>query len=350
MYSVQCTDRDEVYRELFLMNTLFIVVPCYNEEEVLRVTAERLAEKVKDLSAAGKIAVESKVVFVDDGSRDGTWDIIEDLFAQDSVFAGVKLSRNRGHQNALLAGLMAVKGEADIVVSIDADLQDDISAIDAMVDEYIGGCDVVYGVRGNRESDSFFKRATAQGYYRLLRSLGCDVVFNHADYRLMSSRALEALSEYGEQRLFLRGIVPMLGYKTAVVHYVRGAREAGESKYPLKRMLTLAIDGLMSLSLRPLRLVLAAGALMLLPALALLVYSIVALCMGETVLDWKITTFSVWAVGGILTMSVGIVGEYVGRAFLETKRRPRYNVEKELGVNAECRMQNAEMGDGGDGR
>ena len=315
------------------MNTLYIVVPCYNEEEVLRETAKRLADKLKTLAGAGKIADNSKIVFVDDGSRDGTWAIIEQLFEQDRVFAGVKLSRNRGHQNALLAGLMAVKGEADIVISIDADLQDDIDAIDRMVDEYSVGCHIVYGVRGNRESDSFFKRATAQGYYRLLRSFGCDIVFNHADYRLISSRALEALSEYGEQRLFLRGIVPMLGYKTSVVQYKRSPREAGESKYPLKRMLTLAIDGLLSLSLRPLRMVALAGALMLVIAAALLVYSIVSICMGQPFFDWNIVLFSIWAVGGVMTLSIGIVGEYAGRTYFETKRRPRYNIEKELGIN-----------------
>ena len=206
---------------LRLGDTLYIVVPCYNEEEVLHTTAKRLKEKVTSLVGAGKVSADSLVVFVDDGSRDLTWVIIERLAEQDSVFAGVKLSRNRGHQNALLAGLMAVKDKADMVISIDADLQDDIDAIDKMVEEYLKGSDIVYGVRGNRKKDSFFKRATAQGYYKMLRSLGCDVMFNHADYRLMSSRALDALAEYGEQRLFLRGIVPMLGYKTSVVEYAR---------------------------------------------------------------------------------------------------------------------------------
>ena len=316
------------------MNTLYIVVPCYNEEEVLRETAKRLAEKTRALGVAGKIADDSKIVFVDDGSRDGTWGIIEQLCDLDRVYAGIKLSRNRGHQNALLAGLMSVRDNADMVISIDADLQDDIDAIDKMVDEYSSGSDVVFGVRGNRDSDSFFKRVTAQGYYKMLQSLGCDVVYNHADYRLMSSRALEALSEYGEQRPFLRGLAPMLGYKMSVVQYTRGAREAGESKYPLKRMLTLAIDGLLSLSLRPLRIVLAAGVLMLAMAAALLVFLIVALCLGRSILDWKIVTFSVWAVGGIITLSIGIVGEYVGRTFFETKRRPRYSIEKELGVRS----------------
>jgi glycosyltransferase involved in cell wall biosynthesis len=313
---------------LELSDTLYIVVPCYNEEEVLHITAERLAEKITALTAAGKISEDSRIAFVDDGSRDGTWGIIERLCAESKLFAGVKLSRNRGHQNALLAGLMTVREEADMVISIDADLQDDIGAVDKMVDEYINGCDIVYGVRGNRESDSFFKRATAQRYYKLLRSLGCDVMFNHADYRLMSSRALAALAEYGEQRLFLRGLVPMLGYKTAVVEYTRGVREAGESKYPLKRMLTLAIDGVTSLSLRPLRAVTVTGVLMLIVAAVLFVYSIITLIIGRTILDWKLITFSIWAVGGVITLSLGIVGEYVGRTYIETKRRPRYFVEK----------------------
>ena len=313
-------------------NVLYLVVPCYNEEEVLHSTAQLLGEKMIALAAAGKIADSGRVVFIDDGSRDSTWSIIEQLVVQNKLFAGVKLSRNRGHQNALLAGLMAVKDEADMVVSIDADLQDDIGAIDRMVDEYLNGCDIVYGVRGNRESDSFFKRATAQGYYKLLSSLGCDIIYNHADYRLMSSRALDALAEYKEQRLFIRGLVPKIGYKSSVVEYTRGAREAGESKYPLKRMLTLAMDGLMSLSLRPLRIITAAGMLMLIIAAALLVYSIVALIMGKSVMDWKLITFSIWAVGGFITLSLGIVGEYVGRTLIETKQRPRYNIEKTIGL------------------
>ena len=315
-----------------MSDTLYIVVPCYNEEEVLHITAKRLEEKMAALCAECKISDKGRVVFVDDGSRDRTWSIIEQLCIQHELFAGVKLSHNRGHQNALLAGLMTVKDEADMVISIDADLQDDTDAIDRMVDEYLDGCDVVYGVRGNRDSDSFFKRFTAEGYYKLLRSLGCDIMFNHADYRLMSSRALAALAEYGEQRLFLRGIVPMLGYKTSAVKYVRSAREAGESKYPLKRMLTLAIDGITSLSLRPLRIVTMMGIIMLVVAAALFIFSLVRLISGRSILDWKIITFSIWAVGGIVTLSLGIVGEYVGRTYLETKRRPRYNVEKTTGL------------------
>ena len=313
-------------------NTLYLVVPCYNEEEVLLDTAGKLGAKMKALAASGRISAASRVVFVDDGSRDRTWAIIEELGEGDALYAGVKLSRNRGHQHALLAGLMTVRGEADMYISLDADLQDDVEAIDAMVDEFRGGCDIVYGVRKRREKDTFFKRATAEGFYWLLKKLGCDIVFNHADYRLMSARALEALSEYGEQSPYLRGLVPQIGYRTAIVEYDRGAREAGESKYPLKRMLSLAFDGLLSLSMKPLRIVTAAGALMLLAAAALLVYSLVTVFMGQTMLGWKIVTVSVWAVGGIATLSIGIVGEYVGRAFAETKRRPRYFIERTRGL------------------
>jgi len=315
-----------------LKKKLYLVVPCYNEEAVLCVTANKLAEKIKKLIADGAISESSKVVFVDDGSRDSTWDIIGELCALDTIFSGIKLSRNQGHQYALLAGLMTVRSEADVAISLDADLQDDIDAIDRMIEEYMSGCDIVYGVRKSREKDSFFKRATAEGYYKLLRKYGCDIVFNHADYRLMSSRALDALAEYGEQRLFLRGLVPLIGYKTSVVEYDRGLREAGESKYPLKRMLTLALDGLFSLSLRPLRLVLAAGVAMLLVAAALLVYSIIMLAYGQSMLDWRIVSMSVWGVGGIVTLSLGIVGEYVGRAFIEVKRRPRYFVDRTKGL------------------
>jgi glycosyltransferase involved in cell wall biosynthesis len=315
-----------------LKNTLYVVVPCYNEEEVLRETARRLGEKTATLIKEGRISEKSRVVFVDDGSRDSTWDIINNLCDGDNLFAGVGLSRNRGHQNALFAGLMTVRNAADMIISIDADLQDDTDAIGQMVDEYLSGCDIVYGVRESRKKDSVFKRVTAEGFYKLLRVLGADIVFNHADYRLMSSRALGALAEYGEQSLFLRGLVPMLGYKTAVVKYERGKRYAGESKYPLKKMLALAFNGAASLSLRPLRIITAIGAIMLIAAAALLIYLIVALCQGKSVLDWKIVTFSIWFIGGFIMLALGIVGEYVGRAYMETKRRPRYNIDRTAGM------------------
>ena len=308
-----------------------MVVPCYNESEVLRETAAKLGDKIKTLAAAGKISEGSRVVFVDDGSRDGTWEIIERLSAEDTIFAGIKLSRNRGHQYALLAGLMTVRNASDMVISIDADLQDDVGAIDRMVEKYHNGCDIVYGVRQNRGKDSFFKRFTAEMYYKLLRSLGCDIVFNHADYRLMSSRALEALSEYREQNLFLRGLAPMLGFKTETVMYDRGEREAGESKYPLKRMLSLAFSGLTSLSLRPLRMVTAAGVAMVIFALALLIYAVITLFTGRPMPEWMIITVSVWCVGGVVTLSLGIVGEYVGRTYIEAKQRPRYYIETTTG-------------------
>jgi len=284
------------------------------------------------LATAGKISEAYKIAFVDDGSRDNTWNMIEELCRAESVFAGVRLSRNRGHQNALLAGLFAVMNEADAVVSIDADLQDDIDAIDNMIDGYLGGCDIVYGVRQNREKDSFFKRSTAEGFYKLLQALGCDIVFNHADYRLMSSRAIQALTAYSEQGLFLRGLVPMLGYKTSSVYYTRSERQAGESKYPLKRMLALALDGVASLSLKPLRIIMAVGCIMLFLSAILLILCIVALCTGHGILDWKIITFSIWAVGGLLMLALGIVGEYVGRTFIETKHRPRFNIETISGL------------------
>ena len=317
-----------------MTDILYIVVPCYNEEEVLHTTANKLKEKIEKLSSNEKISSLSKIVFVDDGSRDSTWSIIEGLCAEDRMYAGVKLTRNKGHQNALFAGLMTIKNEADMVISIDADLQDDIDTIDKMVDEYQRGCDVVYGVRSNRDSDSFFKRATAQGYYKFLRALGCDIVYNHADYRLMSSRALESLSMYNEQRLFLRGLVPMLGYKTAIVEYTRGLREAGESKYPLKRMLTLAIDGLLSLSLRPIRIVSQVGLFMLIIASILFFCSFFSTVNGQSIFGQRFMLFSIWFVGGVITLSIGIIGEYVGRTYLETKQRPRYNIETSTGLNS----------------
>ena len=315
-----------------MKNTLYIVVPCYNEEEVLPETSKRLYEKLSSLMAAGKISGESRILFVDDGSSDGTWELIQKLHEESEVFTGVSLSHNRGHQNALLAGLMTAKDRADVVISMDADLQDDIGAVDQMLDEYFAGCDIVYGVRAKRERDSFFKRITAEGYYKVLKAMGCDVVFNHADYRLMSARALDALAEYGEQNLFLRGIVPMLGYKTATVTYERGERFAGESKYPLKKMLALAGDGVASLSLKPLRFITGAGIILLFLAVILLIYSIVRWCMGYTILDWKIITISVWGVGGLVLTALGIVGEYIGRAYMETKKRPRYNIGETVGL------------------
>jgi glycosyltransferase involved in cell wall biosynthesis len=314
-------------------NTLYIVVPCYNEEEVLHETASRLKEKLTALISSGKVSASSKVMFVNDGSRDKTWEMILELCAGGGLFSGVSLSRNRGHQNALLAGLMTARGKADMVISMDADLQDDIGAVDKMVDEYLGGADVVYGVRNNRDKDTFFKKFTAEGYYRLLDTMGCQVVFNHADYRLLSARALDALSEYGERNMFIRGIIPMLGYRTATVTYERGERFAGESKYPLKKMLALAFDGIYSLSMRPLRFITGLGVTLLVLAFALFVYAIVRLCMGHTILDWKIVTISIWGVGGLILIALGIIGEYVGRAYMDIKQRPRYHIGETIGLD-----------------
>ena len=301
---------------------------------MLRATAGQLSKKMRDMMADGKISEAGRIVFVDDGSRDGTWKIIDELCGGDAMFAGVGLSRNRGHQYALFAGLMTVRNEADMVISIDADLQDSIDVFDKMVDEYHGGSDIVYGVRKSRRTDSFFKRISAEGYYKLLSAIGCDIVFNHADYRLMSARALEALSHYDEQGLFLRGLVPMLGYKTSVVEYDRKEREAGRSKYPFKRMMALAFDGVTSLSLRPLRFITAAGVVMLLIAVAMLIFLLAAIIAGRPASDWKIITASIWGVGGLLMLALGIVGEYVGRALTEVKRRPRYNIDRYIALGS----------------
>ena len=308
-------------------NRLFVVIPCYNEEEVLPETSKRIREKMEELISAGKIAADSRVVLVDDGSKDRTWELIYGLHKEHCLFSGVRLSRNRGHQNALLAGLTASKDLADMTISMDADLQDDINAVDAMVDKYLQGCDVVYGVRSRREKDTFFKRFTAESFYKLTRSLGGDVVFNHADYRLLSRRALEGLMQYGESNLFLRGIVPMVGFKSDIVTYERGERFAGESKYPLKKMLAFAVEGITSLSAKPMRMVLSCGIVMIILALLLLIITIVQWIMGNTPFNWKIVTISVWGVGGMILTSLGIVGEYVGKIYLETKNRPRFIIE-----------------------
>lgn len=308
-------------------NTLYIVVPCYNEEEVLPETARRLREKMHALIRAGKIAENSHVVFVNDGSKDRTWELICRIHQADALFSGVNLSRNRGHQNALLAGLMTVRNLADMTISMDADLQDDIDAVDLMVDKYLEGFDIVYGVRDDRQTDSFFKRFTAEGYYKLLAAMGCEIVYNHADFRLMSKRAAAGLSSYHERNLFLRGIVPMIGYRTTSVTYKRGERLAGESKYPLKKMLALAWEGITSLSIRPIRLLTALGGCMVVLSLLFLLFCLVALCLGHTMLNWKIILFSIWFVGGCILLGVGIVGEYVGKVYMEVKARPRYFVE-----------------------
>lgn len=311
-------------------DTLYIVVPCYNEEEVLPETARRLRAKLEALTAAGRISDQSRVLFVNDGSRDHTWAVISDLHRQCPLLSGADLSRNRGHQNALLAGLMTAKDRADMVISMDADLQDDIDAVDAMVDKYYEGCDVVYGIRSSRKSDSFFKRFTAEGFYRVMNALGAETVFNHADYRLLSRRALEGLAAFKEVNLFLRGIVPLVGYPSAAVEYERGERFAGESKYPLKKMLSFAMEGITSLSVKPIRYITALGFLIFFISILMLIYSIVRWAHGETVLGWASVICSVWAIGGLILLSLGVIGEYIGKIYLETKGRPRFLIREVL--------------------
>ena len=311
-------------------DTLYIVVPCYNEEEVLPETARRLRAKLEALTAAGRISDQSRVLFVNDSSRDHTWAVISDLHRQCPRFSGADLSRNRGHQNALLAGLMTAKDRADMVISMDADLQDDIDAVDAMVDKYYEGCDVVYGVRSSRKNDSFFKRFTAEGFYRVMNALGAETVFNHADYRLLSRRALEGLAAFKEVNLFLRGIVPLVGYPSAAVEYERGERFAGESKYPLKKMLSFAMEGITSLSVKPIRYITALGFLIFFISILMLIYSIVRWAHGETVLGWASVICSVWAIGGLILLSLGVIGEYIGKIYLETKGRPRFLIREVL--------------------
>ena len=312
------------------MTNLYLAIPCYNEEEVLRDSAGKLLKKYETMMAEHKITFDSKIVFIDDGSKDRTWQIIEELHRENPVFQGIKLSRNRGHQNALLCGLMTLKDKADAVISIDADLQDDINVFDEMLDKFEKGCDVVYGVRSKRETDTFFKRFTAESFYKILNKMGAKVIFNHADFRLMSRRALEAFSLYRETNIFLRGMVPLIGYKSDVVKYERSERLAGESKYPLKKMLALAWEGITSLSIQPIRMITWLGLIIFLISLAMIIYSIVSFFIGWTVSGWTSTLCSIWALGGLQLLAIGIIGEYIGKIYLETKRRPRYIVETVL--------------------
>ena len=312
-------------------NTLYIVVPCYKEQEVLPETSRRLREKLKALQAQGKISEKSRIMFVNDGSSDETWPIISRLHEQEpDVFSGVNLSRNRGHQNALLAGLLTAVNYADMIVSMDADLQDDVNAVDEMVDRYHEGYEVVYGVRSKRDTDTFFKRFTAEGFYKVMKALGVDIVFNHADYRLMSRRAVEGLAQFGEVNLFLRGIVPQIGYKWTTVTYERAERFAGESKYPLKKMLAFAADGITSFSVKPIRMVFSLGVVVFLVSLVMLLYALVAKLTGHTSAGWTSLMGSIWLIGGIQLLGLGVVGEYIGKIYNETKRRPRFIIESVL--------------------
>ena len=311
-------------------NTLYVVVPCYKEEEVLPETSKRLKAKLTALIAQGKISPRSRILFVNDGSKDRTWPIIEELHAQDRIFSGVNLSRNRGHQNALLAGLMTAVQYADMMVSMDADLQDDIDAMDRMIDAYHEGCDVVYGVRSSRKTDSFFKRFTAESFYKLMKAMGVDIVFNHADYRLMSRRAVEGLSQFKEVNLFLRGIVPQIGYPWTTVEYERAKRFAGESKYPLKKMLSFAFDGITSFSVKPLRLILFLGAVIFALSLVMLLWTLIRWIAGATVSGWASLMCSIWMIGGIQLLALGVIGEYIGKVYSEAKARPRFIIERVL--------------------
>ena len=311
-------------------NTLYVVVPCYKEEEVLPETSKRLKEKLTALIAQGKISPRSRILFVNDGSKDRTWPIIEELHAQDHIFSGVNLSRNRGHQNALLAGLMTAVQYADMMVSMDADLQDDIDAMDRMIDAYHEGYDVVYGVRSSRKTDSFFKRFTAESFYKLMKAMGVDIVFNHADYRLMSRRAVEGLAEFKEVNLFLRGIVPQIGYSWTTVEYERAKRFAGESKYPLKKMLSFAFDGITSFSVKPLRLILFLGGVIFALSLVMLLWTLIRWIAGATVSGWASLMCSIWMIGGIQLLALGVIGEYMGKVYSEAKARPRFIIERVL--------------------
>ncbi len=309
------------------MDRLFCVIPCYNEQEVLPETSKRLKEKFLGLIKNGKISEDSRILFVNDGSKDNTWKMIRELNAQDPLFQGINLSKNMGHQNALLAGLMTAKDVCDVAISMDADLQDDINAIDEMIDKFHAGKDVVYGVRSKRETDTFFKKFTAESFYKLMNGLGANTVYNHADYRLMSRRALLSLAEFGEVNLFLRGIVPMVGYNTDVVYYERADRFAGESKYPLKKMLSFAVEGITSLSTKPIKLITGLGFFIFLVSIAVFIYSLVRFFTGHTIPGWTTTVLSVWAIGGLMMISLGVIGEYVGKIYLETKNRPRFIIE-----------------------
>ena len=313
---------------------LYLVIPCYNEEEVLADTAGKLDKKMKELMAEGLIDVKSRIIFVNDGSMDLTWKIIEDLHNKDTLFGGINLTRNRGHQNALLAGLMTVKDDADIVISLDADLQDDINVFDEMLRKNNEGYDVIYGVRNDRKKDSFFKRHTAQMFYKLTNKLGGDLIYNHADFRLMSRRALEGLAQFEEVNLFLRGIVPLIGYPSTIVEYERKERLAGKSKYPLRKMISFAIEGITSLSIKPMRFVTGMGIFVFLVSIAMMIYAFVSYFTGRVVAGWTSILISVWAIGGMVLLGLGIVGSYIGKIYLETKKRPRYIVEKY--INESC--------------
>lgn len=308
--------------------TLYIVIPCYNEEKVLPITSEIFLKKITGLIRSGKINEDSRILFVNDGSKDSTWEIICKLATENAFFKGICLSRNRGHQNALLAGLMEAKDQCDITISIDCDGQDDINAMDAMVDAYIDGAEIVYGVRSKRETDTFFKRFTAESFYKLLTWMGADVMFNHADYRLVSSRALNAFADFKEVNIFLRGMFPLVGFKSTSVFYERHERLAGESHYPLKKMLALAFDGITSLSIKPIRIITGLGVMVSGISFLLIFYTLYSYFSGNTVPGWSSSLIAICLLGGIQLISLGVIGEYVGKIYLETKQRPRFIISE----------------------
>ncbi len=307
---------------------IWLVVPCYNEEEVLPETAKQLGTRMKDMMATGKISPKSRIAFVNDGSKDTTWSIIQKLFNENTIYVGINLSKNQGHQKALLAGLMTAREYADAVISLDADLQDDINVLETFIDEYEEGNDIVYGVRSSRKADTFFKKNSAQLFYRIMKLLGVDIVYNHADYRLMSKRALDGLSEFREVNLFLRGIIPQIGYRTTAVEYERKERTAGKSKYSLRKMLSFATDGITSFSTRPIRIITSLGFLTFGGSIVMLIYFLIRYYTGHTVSGWASLAVSIWALGGLQLLCIGVVGEYIGKIYMETKHRPSYIVEK----------------------
>lgn len=306
---------------------LYIIVPCYNEEEVLPETSSRLIAFTDALISDNQIDASSRILFVDDGSKDKTWQLIEGLTARAERVEGLKLAHNAGHQNALWAGMMSVRGKADAVVTIDADLQDDIEAMRGFLEKYRAGCEVVYGVRSKRETDTAFKRVTAQGFYRVMQRMGVDMVYNHADYRLLGRRALDALSEFGEENMFLRGMVPLVGFKSAEVTYERGERFAGESKYPLKKMIAFAIDGITSFSIKPVRWVTLIGFAFAFLGAVMALYALISLISGRVVAGWTSMMISIWVIGGVQLIALGLIGEYVGKVYKEVKHRPKFIVE-----------------------
>ena len=309
---------------------LYLVIPCYNEEEVLPETSKRLTAKLGAMIEMGLISQDSKIVFVNDGSKDHTWQLIRQYHEENPMIQGINLSRNKGHQSALLAGLMTVKEYCDMAISMDADLQDDVDAIDQFVEKYYEGCEVVYGVRSERKTDSFFKRASAQSFYKLMLHMGVEIVYNHADYRLMSRRALDEMEGFKEVNLFLRGIVPLIGFQSGVVTYERHERFAGESKYPLKKMLNFAFDGITSFSVKPIRMVTTLGIIIFAISILMLIYFLITWCIGWTVPGWTSIVVSVWAIGGLQLLDIGIIGEYIGKIYMETKARPKFIVQEYL--------------------